>query len=287
MRSAWVKSALKKVGRTGWRVVRALDREFNIPESSWLRRDEKTKVFIFVHGLLSEAPRAWSGGGTSWQELMLNDDDFADWDIVVANWYSTVMSEEHSIEVEAERLYQYLFVGEEGISGDSKKEVVFLCHSLGGILVRQMLVAHPHLVHDFRVGCITLGTPARGAKLATILSSLSKLFKHTQAQALVFDSPTLLRIHEEFFRLVRESSGRLFGKELYESSGLGKNLRVVKSAGRFGLRIPPLVGLDSQGGYFGDPLEVEDTDHASISRPLNREAASYRSVKSTLGVASA
>jgi triacylglycerol esterase/lipase EstA (alpha/beta hydrolase family) len=272
-----LKSLIRFVGKTSWRVARALDREFNAPDSKWVRDTGSTKVIVFVHGLLSESPKAWRGGETTWPKLMLDDSDYDGWDIIEANWYSTVMSEERTIEIEAQQLCQDLFGHEPPF-----EEVVFICHSLGGIVVRQMLMTHPVLIERYKINCITLGTPAKGAKLATVLSSISKFFKHSQAQALVFNSPTLQRIHEGFFKLVQESGDRIAGREFYESEGLGRKLRLAKMAGKYGLRVPPLVGLESQGGYFGNPTQVPDTDHASISRPESSDAQPYLLVKEFL-----
>lgn len=258
----------RQIGHIGWRALRSLDKEFNSPESRWTRNPGSPKSLVFVHGLLSEAPRAWRTKRSNWPDIIDSDPTFAGWNILLANWYSTVFSEHHDIVSEANRLYDFLMQQlptEEG----QEQTIVFVCHSLGGILVRQMLVAHPDMLQRAQIGLLTLSTPAKGSKLASVLAGISARLRHSQALALRIESETLPPLDVAFKALVAGHPDRLVGMELVESHSIGPRTKLLKRLSAWSLLPKPLVGVESQGAYFGPPVIVPDTDHASISRPLS------------------
>lgn len=267
-----IKELLFSARRITWRAARALDKEFNDPDSHWERDTGSPKVIIFVHGLFSESPRAWSSKDAYWPDLLKEDPGFEGWDILMANWYSTFLSAEHNIERVAKSLDEEL----RKFLGDGREEIVFVCHSLGGVVVRQILVANPWWVNDHKIGLFTLSTPVRGARLASKLAKVAETFHHAQALDLQLGSEALLRIEADF-RLLRETHpGKVTGKELFESHGIAPRNKALKLLDSVSLLPKALVGRETQGNTFGPAEEVPGTDHNSISRPPDQSATVYR-----------
>jgi triacylglycerol esterase/lipase EstA (alpha/beta hydrolase family) len=267
-----VKKLLGAARRITWRAAKALDKEFNDPDSHWERDTGSPKVIIFVHGLFSESPRAWSSKDAYWPDLLKQDPGFEGWDILMANWYSTLLSAEHDIERVAKTLDEEL----RRLVGDGRAKIVFVCHSLGGVVVRQLLIANPWWVNDHKIGLFTLSTPVRGARLASKVAKVSATFQHSQALDLQLGSEALLRIEADFRLLLEAHPGQVTGKELFESHGIAPRNKVFRLLDAFSLLPKALVGRETQGNTFGPAEEVPGTDHNSISRPHDQKAIVYR-----------
>jgi pimeloyl-ACP methyl ester carboxylesterase len=276
-----IKKIIQTVGATSLRVVKGIDREFNDRPSCWVRKpNPDMPVIIFIHGILSKGGRAWAERNhPSWPELLAEDSRFAVWGIGIANWYSTVFSSDSDAMIESERLYQELAADIDGVSPLRAKKIVFVCHSMGGIIARQILIAHPELLTTAAVTTITLSTPAHGAVAAQYARVISAVANHAQAGQLIPGNSYLEKVHQDFMQLVKKSpAGRLQGMELVESHLIGPRAKIVREL-YYWITVPqPLVDSDSQGGYFGSPIIVQETDHRSISRPRNTSAEVYRLV---------
>jgi predicted alpha/beta-fold hydrolase len=268
-------------------VARSLDREFNDPPSQWYQEPEADKpVVIFVHGILSNGSRTWmSGAQEGWARLLAGDAAFRGWGIVVANWYSTVFSESRTLEQEAEGLYNEL---QTPLNGEkvpfAAKKIIFIAHSMGGLVVRQMLVQHQELCESAEISVVTLSTPALGANIAALLAALSTATQHAQALALRPSSEVLATLHSAFKKFVGKHTKNVTGIELVEELLVAQRVRMPlqKQIRRLTDQGPPLVSYDDQGKYFGDPVIIHGTDHASIARPKSRRERSYQVVKEFL-----
>jgi hypothetical protein len=98
--------------------------------------------------------------------------------------------------------------------------IVFVCHSMGGILVRKLLVerAQDFIDRDTGVGLFLIASPSLGSTYANWLGGLAALLNHSQADALRFgrDNPWLRDLDKEFQNLKEAGRLRMRGKELVE-----------------------------------------------------------------------
>ncbi|MGA7558774.1 MAG: alpha/beta hydrolase [Terriglobales bacterium] len=129
----------------------------------------KDRVIVFVHGLFGNADDTWRySPGVYWPKLLLTDESFKDTDIYVANYDSPYLGNTMTISEVAESLNSRL-ESDDVFSGH--REVIFVCHSLGGIVVQQLLLTHRE--YAGKVPFIYFfATPQTGASLAILAKAL-------------------------------------------------------------------------------------------------------------------
>lgn len=274
-----IKAVLKSLGSLAWKGAKTLDRAINDQPSSWKRFEGSDHVLVFVHGLLSEGDRAWSGRNADWPQLCAEDDRLTSFDIFQAEWYTSLLATEFDLVVSAEALLRDLnrFVESRRPVIESQR-IVFICHSMGGLVVRQMLVSHPQSFANHRVSVLSFGTPALGVEIVNRLEGLISTVGHRQAAELKLDNPRLEALHNDFAALIKETHPRIDGAEFVESHLLVPTLKVHQWADDHLPSPPPLVGMESQGSYFGPPKLLEVTDHRTISRPDGPDHPSHKAL---------
>jgi pimeloyl-ACP methyl ester carboxylesterase len=272
-----LRSLAVATGKLSLRILRGVDREFNDLPSQWIRTPQEDRpMVIFVHGILGKSSRVWgSKKKPGWPELLANDSRFNGWGIVLANWYSTIFSTETGIAQESERLYQELSTMSGPSSPLQKEHIVFVCHSMGGIIARQILTSHPELLDRSRITIVTLSTPAKGSAAANLVASLATATGHTQALELLPDNTQLTKLDQDFRTLIARFPDRISGIELVETHLVGKRNAALAKLYTLTDGPTPIVTQDSQGNYFGLAQAIDGTDHRSISRPESRMSPQY------------
>ncbi|KAH0563421.1 hypothetical protein GP486_002011 [Trichoglossum hirsutum] len=144
---------------------------------------------VFVHGLRGSRLKTWSSGDIFWPRSLLKDDvknaRVITWgyDASVANVFTYASKE--SIFGHADTLLSDLARLRRGIT----RPIVFICHSLGGLVVKEALFKsatynshrrHPILgeIYTSTIGVIFLGTPHRGSSqetLGEVVANVAKL----------------------------------------------------------------------------------------------------------------
>jgi triacylglycerol esterase/lipase EstA (alpha/beta hydrolase family) len=137
-------------------------------------------VIVFVHGIFGNSDATWRfSPQVYWPELLLSDAAFNDSDIYVASYSTPLVGGRMNIEDIVSNLKNRL-KGDYVFSKHS--EVVFVCHSLGGLIVEKLLLKNRD--YDKQVRFIYFfGTPQTGtdiAKLGRLVSS-DPLFKDFSA----------------------------------------------------------------------------------------------------------
>lgn len=278
-----IKGLVSGAGRLAWWGTKKLDETFNAPPSRWERFTGSSRVLVFIHGLLSEGERAWSSKEADWIDLVSSDPQFAGFDIFLAEWYSTLLSGETDLLKSADSLAADLSREVGGNRAALKADhIVFICHSMGGLVARQAVVRRPDLFGGKQVTLLSFGTPAKGVSLAMRLERIAQAAGHHQVLTLKSGSPTLIALHEAFSELVQRSKGRITGAEFVESHLVAPRYKLVRLLDSHLIRPKPLVGMDSQGGYFGQPVLLHGTDHHSISRPDSITHPSHQAIKNFL-----
>jgi pimeloyl-ACP methyl ester carboxylesterase len=139
--------------------------------SRYVRGPGKNRVVVFVNGVFGDSVSTWMNAesGAYWPDLLAGDPEFAESDIYVYDFQSPKLGSAQEILELAGRLKNYLDA--KNVIRDHS-EIVFVCHSMGGLVVRAYLL-------DARIPpgklafLFFLGTPTAGANVAEIAMHLS------------------------------------------------------------------------------------------------------------------
>jgi pimeloyl-ACP methyl ester carboxylesterase len=127
------------------------------------------RVIVFVHGLHGDHTSWRAANGAYWPDLIKTDPRFSYSDVVVAEYPSPASNGKMSSVQLADTLWTRL---QQAHVWDHR-EVVFLAHSLGGILVEEMLLRHPADAAHVRF-VVSYGTPHEGSTVARVASFYDK-----------------------------------------------------------------------------------------------------------------
>ena len=121
----------------------------------------KARVIVFVHGIHGSRESWRASNGAYWPDMIRTDPRFAYSDVEVAE-YPTPASNGKMSSVQ---LADILWARLQQDHVWEHREVVFLAHSLGGILVEEMLLRHPAEAAKVRF-IVSYGTPHEGSPIA-------------------------------------------------------------------------------------------------------------------------
>ncbi len=134
-----------------------------------LAQAPKARVIVFVHGLHGDRESWRAANGAYWPDLVRTDPRFAFSDVEVVDYPSPASNGKMSSIQLADMLYARL---QKDHVWDHR-EVVFLAHSLGGILVEEMLLRHPKDAARVKF-IVSYGTPHEGSTVARVASIYDK-----------------------------------------------------------------------------------------------------------------
>ncbi len=227
--------------------------------------DLKPRVIVFVHGIHGSRDTWRASNGAYWPQLIQTDPHFQQSDVVVAEYPTPSMRGALSTTKLAQILYDRL----QAQHVWDHREVVFIAHSLGGILIEEMLLNHPADAAHVRF-IVSYSTPHEGSFVASLAS--------------IYDSDPLLTD-------LRDGNDNSFLMDLEQK------WRSTPSAAAIH-RYCAYEALDTSAGagvgrYFGahtrvvtyysatygcdtdTPPQKISTDHIDIVRPPNRSADAY------------
>ena len=237
---------------------------------------------IFVHGLSGHIENTWRSTAPDSSELWplwLEGDvpNIGLWLVgfpaAMTNWGGYAISIPDRAESILARLLAEPDLG--------RGNIIFVAHSLGGLVVKQILRnAERQTGYDQRVSAFLarvrrvafLGTPHRGALLASLSKALSPLIRPSAATSdLILGAPQIRDLN-------------LWYRHYSWDNRIGN---LILAEGRpmdlFGVSLPNLFGkvvsVDSADAGLLDTPIVVDEGHASISKPLDRSAEVYVHVR--------
>lgn len=131
-------------------------------ESFYVKRANQGLVIVFVHGIFGNSVDSWTlPNGTYFPLLLANDPAFDRADIYAYS-YPSRFSSTFSISDVAQLMYERL-TADQVLS----RYVVFVCHSMGGLVVKKLLLNHREL--SMQVPLMFLySTPSEGAEVANL-----------------------------------------------------------------------------------------------------------------------
>ncbi len=180
-----------------------------------------------------------------------------------SNWLGTAMPLQDRVGNARARLLATL--------GREDSPIVFVCHSLGGLIVKQLLLdlhqqkdrspeAKAFLSRVRQV--VFMATPHTGAWHGTLLDRLRFLaWPSSIARVLVANDPTLRHINVSYRGLADERRGSLEHLVFYETQNTVAGVIVDEAS--------------ADPGLPGEPPVAIDADHISIVKPKDRSALQY------------
>jgi Alpha/beta hydrolase family len=222
---------------------------------------------VFVHGILSNGQSCWlNENGTYWPALLGEQTEWMKVGVYVFTYRSDAFSGNYRLGDARSALKEHL-----GVDGVNQcRKLLFVCHSLGGILVRYFLVTEEaELVQQNKeIGLVLLGSPSLGSRYANWLKLLARALNSSHGRTLRFsqNNDWLNDLDTNFTNLKERHLFPLIGKELIED-----NFVVLK---RFCLT--QIVEPFSGARYFGEPHKVAFSDHFSISKPADATTIQHR-----------
>ena len=234
----------------------------------WIKPPTTNASVVFVHGILSDGEACWTNhNGCYWPELLSKEPGLESLGVYVFTYQTGFFSGSYRLSDVVDALNVHMTL-DRVLESD---QLIFVCHSMGGIVVRKFLVerALDLIEAQKRVALFLVASPTLGSSYADWLSPLARLFGHSQADVLRFvrGNEWLADLNKEFKNL--KESGRLpmRGKELTEDKFL-----VLR--GFFFRRqvVEPFAG----DVLFGEGYKVPKSDHLSIAKPENSGSIQHR-----------
>jgi len=229
---------------------------------------------VFIHGILSDGERCWKHpNGSYWPDLLAKADPRGILRIFVYTYESNIFSADYNLLDVVDDLRQRL----RDAALENLPRIVFVCHSMGGIVARRYLVRRQlDSTGSTTFGLFLVASPSLGSEWANWLRPIAESFQHSQADALRFSkNNSWLDTLDRDFRDLKES-GRLalHGRELIEDKFIVLN--------RFFL-LPKVVERISGARYFGEALKIAGSDHSTIAKPKDDDALQHKALVEFIG----
>jgi len=227
---------------------------------------EASASVVFVHGLGGDAFGTWgdpSEGAWFWPRALAASVDGLNayalsYEAPPTNWLGTAMPLQDRATNVVERLL--------GRPELQRQPVVFICHSLGGLIVKQVLLdlneqrtRRPEaaaLLARIR-GVVFIATPHSGSRSATWLERLRLLAWPTViASQLVDNDPSLRKLNVSYRGFADDHRAHLRHLVFFEMQATLTGTIVDEAS--------------SDPGLPGDPPTPIDADHVSITKPRDR-----------------
>jgi pimeloyl-ACP methyl ester carboxylesterase len=225
----------------------------------------RARVIVFVHGLHGNRETWRATNGAYWPDLIRTDPRFAYSDVDVAEYPTPESNGKMSSVQLADILWSRL---KQDHVWDHR-EVVFLAHSLGGILVEEMLLRHPADAGKVKF-IVSYGTPHEGSSLARIASIYDKdpLLNDLSDAS---DNNFLTQL-EDNWRGHDSVNGihRFCAYEGVDTVPENRFGRYLKTHARVVSYFSATYGCD----VTTPPQEIH-ADHVSMVRPLDRKSSAY------------
>jgi pimeloyl-ACP methyl ester carboxylesterase len=127
-------------------------------------------LVVFVHGIGGSRTETWGEPGTAWPDILKKDTEFfSGFDVYVYDYPSSIFGKSQPAEVLGRLLRDKL----NGINISQYENVIFITHSLGGIVVREYLLDNLETSTNV-VGVFAFAAPMDGSYLANIASHFSQ-----------------------------------------------------------------------------------------------------------------
>jgi pimeloyl-ACP methyl ester carboxylesterase len=223
------------------------------------------RVIVFVHGLHGSRESWRASNGAYWPDMIRTDPRFAYSDVEVAEYPTPASNGKMSSVQLADILWTHL--NQDHVW--DHREVVFIAHSLGGILVEEMLLRHPADAAKVRF-IVSYGTPHEGSTIARIASLYDKDpllndLSDASSNSFLTQLESNWRGHDSVNGIHRFCAFE--SEDTMPENGFG---RYLKTHARVVSYFSATYGCD----VTTPPQEIH-ADHLRMVRPADRKSAAY------------
>ena len=264
-------------------------------------------VIVFVHGFNSSNRTAWlqqeaktPDHYTYWPKLVLGDETLEGPpksgkkpSVFLAGFYTGLDSTSFGMRDAAGQLYTALsksWAGKPSVL--DRRNILFVGHSAGGIVTRDMLVRHAKDFAGKRIAILLVASPSKGSRYARDLAPPQGIAQNTFVNELGVESDYLMSL-DRAFRTAIGPGGALSeirGKEIYEHRILdgevdaeaGWFARIRKSVAET-LAATALqervVERSSAAVYFPEATLIPQSNHSTIAHPKDINHPSHLALR--------
>lgn len=242
-------------------------------KDKWVRKPKNGCVVIFVHGFLSSGDVCWRNNksGSCWPELLKMEPELEMVGIYVYTYKTNAFDDGYTLGDIVDDL-------KERMQSDklfNERRIIFVCHSMGGIVVRKLLVDRQYDFKNYEIGLFLIASPSLGPTHATLYRMMARIIRNAQARDLfswTCRNEGFLADLNRTFRNLKEGQSlqiQIKGKELVEDGP-------IMLWGCWFLKLGPFVNPPSAATYFGEPYKIPNSDHSSIAKPEDRAAEQHK-----------
>jgi pimeloyl-ACP methyl ester carboxylesterase len=229
-------------------------------------------VFVFVHGFLSSSRACWSSEeDVFWPKLVSDDSRLSGAAVFLSGYYTAVDSHDYGVADCSAEVFTALSLPQH----DGKRSpldfqnIVFVCHSLGGIVVRYLCDTHRDSLANKSIGLLLVASPSLGSAYADTFSIFSRIMGNRAGQQLQRTGELINDLDTRFKSFIEGNKlFKLVGSEAVETQGF-----LHTKLFRF---LSPVVKWESAARYFGSPTKIPQTNHSTIAKPTSIEHPSHR-----------
>jgi pimeloyl-ACP methyl ester carboxylesterase len=225
----------------------------------WYQYRNTDRVIVFVHGLGDDSRHCWyhEASGSYWPDRVAASYGLSDYSIFLGGYYTDkVRSRDYGVADCANELFRALSLPGREKPVLEHKAILFVCHSLGGIVTRYMLESKAKEFQTQTIGLFLFASPSTGSKWADVMARIAGYLGMEPTavlQTLATNSPLLDDLDGRFKNLVNDRTLHVFGKEACETLPF-KHLGLI-------------VNAESAGQYFGRVEKLAQTDHSTCVKP--------------------
>jgi pimeloyl-ACP methyl ester carboxylesterase len=224
------------------------------PSSRYVREiSGAATAIVFVHGVLGDGKSTWTNAAAYWPDMMKDDPAFDGASIYVYS-YPTRLWANLSIDELAENMR--LRLGADGVA--SYKRVIFLSHSMGGLVTRAYLLKNRDMATRTSFAYF-YSTPTAGAQIAAIASLISSNPQFSKMKP--------MNAEDYLGDLLRQWLSAEFKFPSYCA---------YEKQNTYGLAV---VTFQSASALCTRALDPIDADHITIVKPADRRSLSYEAFK--------
>jgi pimeloyl-ACP methyl ester carboxylesterase len=231
--------------------------------SKFVSKQGRHGVIVFIHGLTGDSQQTWFNQDTkiSWPDLVARDPRLnVDFDVYTVDYISPLITRAQSIE---ELTTQVLTELTDAQLFEQYDSVVFIAHSMGGLIAKNMLVKLNTPLESKKLrqvkAVIYLGTPAQGAKSAWWLQWFSW---NPQIKDLgPVNANTLLQAIDNNWRRLIDERNKL--RERFPQSFCAYETRYTKGL--------PIVDRASANTWCDSEMLGMGYNHVDIVKPAKRD----------------